>query len=97
MGQIGCGKSFLASDNTSPPAEDFSMDLFVAELSAVRSALGLKRHHILGHGWGGMLALTALDRAAPEERESVASVALASTPPSYQQLIQDRQNRVCTR
>ena len=70
------------------------MDLFLDELSAVKSALGVKRHHLLGHGWGGMLALTALSKAAPEKRDAVASLSLASVPPSYQQLIQDRQRRV---
>lgn len=70
------------------------MDLFLDELSAVKSALGVKRHHILGHGWGGMLALTALSRGVPEEKQAVASLSLASVPPSYRQLIQDRQRRV---
>lgn len=70
------------------------MELFVEELGAVKTALGLGRHHVYGHGWGGMLAITALSRASREERENVASLTLASTPPSYRQLVQDRQQRV---
>lgn len=48
--QIGCGKSFLASENRGPPPEDISVDLFVGELAAVKQALGLQEHHLLGHG-----------------------------------------------
>ncbi|CAL8466923.1 g6459 [Coccomyxa elongata] len=92
--QIGCGKSFLASEDSSPRPEDYSMDLFVEELGMVKRALGLKRHHVMGHGWGGMLALTALARSTAEDKDAVASLALASTPPSYQLLVQDRQRRV---
>ncbi|BDA40775.1 Proline iminopeptidase [Coccomyxa sp. Obi] len=91
--QIGCGKSFLASEDSSPRPEDYSVDLFLEELGMVKRALGLKRHHVMGHGWGGMLALTALARSTAEEKEAVASLALASTPPSYQSLVQDRQRR----
>lgn len=91
--QIGCGKSFLASEDASPRPEDYSVDLFLEELGAVKRALGLKRHHVVGHGWGGMLALTALARSTAEEKEAVASLALASTPPSYRALVQDRQRR----
>jgi hypothetical protein len=48
--QIGCGKSFLASENRGPPQADISLDMFVEELSAVKEALGLREHHVLGHG-----------------------------------------------
>jgi proline iminopeptidase len=33
------------------------MDTFVEEVSAVRDALGLDQVHLLGHSWGGWLAL----------------------------------------
>jgi pimeloyl-ACP methyl ester carboxylesterase len=33
------------------------MDTFVEEVSAVREGLGLDRIHLLGHSWGGWLAL----------------------------------------
>ena len=46
-------------------------------------------------GWGGMLALTALAAASDEHRAQVQSLTLTATPPSYQQLVADRQQRVC--
>jgi proline-specific peptidase len=58
--QLGCGRSDRASDDTL-----WSIQLFVAELAAVRAALGLHELHLLGHSWGGMLALEyALTRPA---------------------------------
>jgi pimeloyl-ACP methyl ester carboxylesterase len=92
--QIGCGNSYLASENRSPIPEDISVDLFIHELRAVRQALGLERHHVLGHGWGGMLALSSLGQASQEERQNLMSLTLVSTPPSQQQLILDRKRRV---
>lgn len=73
--QLGCGRSDAVGDSV-----DWSIDLFVDELAAVREAAGLERCHILGHGWGGMLALEyALRR--PEGLESlVLSSAMASVP-----------------
>jgi pimeloyl-ACP methyl ester carboxylesterase len=94
--QIGCGNSFLASEDAAPPPGDIAPGLFLEELAAVRTALGLSqaRHHVLGHGWGGMLALDALSHSAPEQRSAVASLALASVPPSYARLVADRRRRV---
>lgn len=42
-----------------------------------------------------MLALTALAAASEEQRAQVQSITLTATPPSYQQLVSDRQQRVC--
>lgn len=50
--QLGCG----ASDFPGAEAE-WSMGLFLEELVAVRAAAGLGQCHVLGHGWGGMVAL----------------------------------------
>lgn len=73
--QLGCGQS-----DPLPPGETWSMGLFVEQLEAVRTALGLSRCHLLGHGWGGMVALEyALGR--PDGLESlVLSSAVASVP-----------------
>jgi proline-specific peptidase len=73
--QLGCGRS----DHPGPGTE-WSMALFLEELQAVREAAGLARCHVLGHGWGGMLALEyAL--AQPGGMESlVLSGAVASVP-----------------
>ena len=51
------------------------IDTFVEEIRAVRRALGLGRVHVLGHSWGGWLALEyALHRPM-----GLASLVLAST------------------
>ena len=42
-----------------------------------------------------MLALTALAAASEEQRAQVQSITLTATPPSYQQLVADRKQRVC--
>lgn len=68
--QLGCGKS----DHPEDPAL-WVMGTFVDELAAVRAALGLDRVHLLGHSWGGWLALEyTLGKPA-----GLASVVLAST------------------
>lgn len=73
--QLGCGRS-----HRSGPAIEWSMALFLAELQAVREAAGLAQCHVLGHGWGGMVALEyALTR--PRGLESlVLSDTVASVP-----------------
>jgi proline-specific peptidase len=49
--QLGCGRS-------DRPAEiDWSVQVFLDELAALRRHLGLVRIHLLGTSWGGMLAL----------------------------------------
>jgi proline-specific peptidase len=50
--QLGCGKSDHPDDATL-----WVMDTFVEEVRAVRDALALDRVHLLGHSWGGWLAL----------------------------------------
>ncbi len=48
--QLGSGKSDHPDDKSL-----WKIDRFVKELSELRSALGLKRAHILGQSWGSML------------------------------------------
>lgn len=50
--QLGCG----ASDRPDDP-ELWTVELFVAEVDAVRGALGLERIHLLGTSWGSMLGI----------------------------------------
>ena len=49
--QLGCGGSDRPTD------VEWSLQLFLDELAAVRTQLGLERVHLLGTSWGGMLAL----------------------------------------
>jgi proline-specific peptidase len=68
--QLGCGHSEHPDD----PAL-WTMATFVEELATVRAALGLDRIHLLGHSWGGWLALEyALRRPS-----GLVSLVLAST------------------
>jgi proline-specific peptidase len=74
--QLGCGSSTHPAE-----APDWSLGLFLEELAAVREAAGLEHFHLLGHGWGGMLALEyALLRPS-----GLQSLILASAPASMRQ------------
>lgn len=67
----------LGSRLSSRPSDPalWSVELFVEQLASLREALGLERIHLLGHSWGGMLALEyALTRPA-----GLASLVLSST------------------
>ncbi len=68
--QIGCGRS----DHPDDPAL-WVMDTFVDEVATIREALGLDRVHLLGHSWGGWLALEYALRSPA----GLASLVLAST------------------
>ncbi|MDY6987522.1 MAG: proline iminopeptidase-family hydrolase [Thermodesulfobacteriota bacterium] len=50
--QLGCGNS----DRPDDPSI-WEMSLFVEELDVVRRKLGLEQVHLLGHSWGGMIAM----------------------------------------
>ncbi len=58
--QLGCGRS-------DKPAEAglWRVERFVEEVEAVRRGLGLERLHLLGHSWGGMLAIEYVLTARP--------------------------------
>jgi len=50
--QLGCG------DSPAPTGfSDWSVELFVEELELLREAVGLSAMHLLGHSWGGSLAI----------------------------------------
>jgi proline-specific peptidase len=67
--QLGCGRS------ERPEGAHWTLDLFRAEVDAVRAELGLDRVHLVGTSWGGMLALEhALARPG-----TLASLVLSST------------------
>jgi L-proline amide hydrolase len=72
--QIGCGKSWTENR----PDDFWTVELFIAEVQAVRDALGLDRIHLFGSSWGGMLAMEyALTQPA-----GLASLILSSSPAS---------------
>lgn len=49
--QTGGGKSEVPKDKSS-----YTVERFVEEVEGVRKALGLRKFHLYGHSWGGMLA-----------------------------------------
>jgi proline-specific peptidase len=67
--QLGCGGS------QSNGQVDWTLELFLEELDALRSELGLDRVHLLGTSWGGMLAL----EHALARQGSLASLILSSS------------------
>ena len=69
--QIGCGNSDKPDDDTL-----WSVQLFLDELATVRQALGLERIHLLGHSWGGILAM----EYALQKPDGLLSLVLASAP-----------------
>jgi proline-specific peptidase len=76
--QLGCGRSDRPDDRSL-----WRIERFVAEVDAVRRALGLERIHLLGHSWGGWLAIEyVLSRP-----QGVVSLILASTSASLPQFV----------
>lgn len=68
--QLGSGKS----DHPDNKAL-WKIDLFVQEINTIRESLGLSNIHLLGHSWGGMLAIEYL----ATKPSGVRSLTLAST------------------
>jgi pimeloyl-ACP methyl ester carboxylesterase len=73
--QVGCGESTPRPDW---PDESFTVGLFVEELEALVQHLGLRRFHLIGHSWGGMLAA----EYALGHPDQLASLTLCSTTAS---------------
>jgi proline iminopeptidase len=70
--QIGCGLSSIPNGHT----ELWNKEFWVSELENVREKLGLKKIHLMGQSWGGMLAIIYLCDTNPK---GVLSVTLSST------------------
>jgi L-proline amide hydrolase len=78
--QLGCGHS----DQPHNPGL-WTVELYVAEIQAIREALGLERVHLLGQSWGGMLAMEyALTQPAGLE-----SLIVADSPASMEQWVSE--------
>ena len=58
------------------------MDTFVEEIGAVRDALALDRVHLLGHSWGGWLAL-AYALGQPSGLESLVLASACASVPAF--------------
>jgi proline iminopeptidase len=71
--QLGAGRSDRVTDTTL-----FRIERFVAELDALRSSLGLREVHLLGHSWGSMLAIDYLLGGAAGVRSVILASPLAS-------------------
>jgi proline iminopeptidase len=69
--QLGAGRSDVLVDTAR-----FTIAKFVEDLDSLRAALGYERMHVLGHGWGSILAVEYY-RA---NRDRVASLILGSPP-----------------
>ncbi|MDH5288878.1 MAG: proline iminopeptidase-family hydrolase [Acidimicrobiia bacterium] len=76
--QLGSGRS----DRPDDPGR-WVIDRFVREIDLMRCALGLKRVHLLGHSWGGWLAIEYLTTCpAGPAAAGVERAVLASTSAS---------------
>jgi proline iminopeptidase len=85
--QLGAGHSDPITDTTL-----LTVERFVAELAAVREALGLHEVHVLGHSWGTMLATDYL----LTRPRGVRSVILASPAISIPRWIADADTLLMT-
>jgi proline-specific peptidase len=83
--QQGCGRS-----DPRPDALVATIDEFVDELHAVRIELELDRVHLLGHSWGGVVALAYALRQPP----GLVSLTLASTYASRALLVAEGERLV---
>jgi L-proline amide hydrolase len=73
--QVGCGRS---SHRPDAPAGFWTPALFVEELFTVVEALDLRRFHLLGQSWGGMLGA----EIAVTRPEGLVSLSVCNSPAS---------------
>jgi pimeloyl-ACP methyl ester carboxylesterase len=76
------GSSAPASDN------GYALDDYVADLEALRTGLGLTKVHLLGHSFGGLIAM-AYAAAHPDRLESLILVSSRAPDWEHQQLAMD--------
>ena len=79
--QLGCGRSSIPESKP----EMWTVELYVDELNAVRSTLGLDRIHLLGQSWGGMLGT----EYALTQPQGLESLTVASSPASMIQWVEE--------
>jgi proline-specific peptidase len=78
--QLGCGHSDRPNDRSL-----WTVARAVAELAAVRAALGLHSCHLLGHSWGGWLSIEYMTGGAA----GISGLVLASTSASIPQFLSE--------
>lgn len=78
--QLDSGRSDHPDD-----VSNWTVDRFVGELEAIRTALGIGRWHVLGHSWGGTIAL----EYGAQRPASLAGLVLASPLVSTRSWIAD--------
>lgn len=78
--QLGCGHSDKPDDRSL-----WHIERYVAEISAVRAALGFDRIHLYGQSWGGMLAIEYM----MSKPSGVVSLILSSAPASSRQFLDE--------
>ena len=61
-------------------SESISIDTFIADIESVREAFGIEKMNLLGHSWGGILAMYYATR----HPENLRSLLLASTAASHE-------------
>lgn len=69
--QLGCGESYVEGH-----PELWTSETWLEELKTLREYLGLKKIHLLGQSWGGMLAIKYL---IDDQPEGICSAILSST------------------
>ncbi|MFA7111307.1 MAG: alpha/beta fold hydrolase, partial [Bacilli bacterium] len=74
--QHGCGFSTINKDKYK---ELYTFESFEEELVLLVKLLNIKKYHLLGHSWGGMLALHYVTNKSPKD---ISSLILFSTLPS---------------
>ena len=73
--QLGCGESDKSDDNSL-----WTINNFVEELQTVRKELKLAKIHLLGHSWGGMLAIEYLLTKTDGVKSAILASPMISMP-----------------
>lgn len=80
--QRGTGRSSFPADSA------MSRDRFVDDLEGLREALGFERVHLVGHSWGGHIALAYAVRH-PDRLRSLALVGTTEPGSRYDEVLRD--------
>ena len=81
--QRGAGQS-------TEPSDGYGLLNYVADLEAVREVVGAEKIHILGHSWGGIVAM----RYATVHPQRVRSIILTGSGPPSREAVQAGQTRL---